>query len=318
MNARTWPFATLTAAEVAQADIAAACARLGVSPQWRETPAEGAMLRFDISGRFGTLQVAVPADAWCPRMLPALAGLAWSELVDRETLSRWLPEGPLLQFHHPALADVQVALRDVVPAGTVCIARGAQPCLDTAQGSAWIQQLHVNPGLHTTEAAAALRLAVDLEVTRVPLSLQRLRTLTPGSVVLLTQFQPIARTATHRLYTFDFTLETVSVNTPFDFPDEDGLAADLLPPPGATPPSVATPAGLDVARLPVTLEVILCQLQHSVGELAALQPGTVFHLPPNAWQQLQLRVNGQTVARGELVQIGDQLGVQLHQAPVLS
>lgn len=317
MNARTWPFATLTAAEIAHADIAAGCARLGVSPQWREAPADGAMLRFDVSGGFGTLQVAVPADAWCPRMLPALSGLAWSELVDRETLSRWLPASPLLQFHHPALADVQVQLRDVVPAGTVCTTRGAQPCLDTAQGSAWIQQLSVAPALRATDATAALHLAVDLEVARVTLPLNRLRTLAPGAVVLLSQFQPIARLGARRLYTFDFTLETVSVNTPFEFLDEDGDMAAQVPPPGAMPPPAAGPTGLDVARLPVTVEVVLCQLQHSVGELAALQPGTVFHLPPNAWHQLQLRVNGQTVARGELVQVGEQLGVQLHQAPVL-
>jgi flagellar motor switch/type III secretory pathway protein FliN len=43
----------------------------------------------------------------------------------------------------------------------------------------------------------------------------------------------------------------------------------------------------------------------------------VFHLPADAWKQLQLRVNGQLIARGELVQVGDQLGVQLAQAPVL-
>ncbi len=317
MSARTWPFATLTAADIAQAEIAAACARLGVSPQWREAPSAGAMLRFDISGHFGTLQVAVPADEWCPRMLPALSGLAWSELVDRETLARWLPEGPLLQFHHPALAPVEVQLRDVVPAGVAGIARGAQPCFDTAQGSAWIKQMRVTPAVQAPGGVTTLALAVDLEVARVTLSLQRLRSLTPGSVVLLTQFQPVARTATHRLYTFDFTLETISVNTPFDFLDEDGDIAAQVPPPGAVPPLPAAPAGLDVARLPVTVEVVLCQQQHSVGELAALQPGTVFALPPNAWTQLQLRVNGQTVARGELVQVGDQLGVQLHQAPVL-
>ncbi|MGH8043847.1 MAG: FliM/FliN family flagellar motor switch protein [Stenotrophomonas sp.] len=32
---------------------------------------------------------------------------------------------------------------------------------------------------------------------------------------------------------------------------------------------------------------------------------------------MQLRVNGQVVARGELVQVGEQLGIQLHQAPLL-
>ncbi|MGY8564895.1 FliM/FliN family flagellar motor switch protein [Paracidovorax citrulli] len=79
----------------------------------------------------------------------------------------------------------------------------------------------------------------------------------------------------------------------------------------------ATGTGIDIRRLPVTVDVVLCQLQQSIAELDGLQPGTVFNLPHDAWKQLQLRVNGQVVARGELVQVGDQLGVQLAQAPVL-
>lgn len=315
MNARAWPFSTLTEGDVAQADIAAACARIGLAPQWSDTPPQGALLRFDVEGAFGTLQLAVAADEWCPRMLPALPGLAWSALVDRATLAHWLPETPLLTFAAPSLAGAQVHLRDVVPDGLPPVSRRPQPFLATPQGPAFLQQLQVAPALRATDAAVHLQLPVDLEVARFRMSLQQLRRLPSGAVVLLSQFQPIARSGHHRLYTFDFTLETVSVNTPFDFLEEDGDAAAFDPAPAVAAPDA--PGGFDVARLPVTVEVVLCQLQQRVGELSALQPGTVFHLPPDAWTQLQLRVNGQTVARGELVQVGDQLGVQLAQAPVL-
>ncbi len=317
MSARHWPFAALTEADVAQARVAAESARLGLRLEWGVLPEQGAMLRFDVSGPFGALQLAVAADDWCPQMLPALEDLAWSELVDRDTLARWLPDVRLLDFTDPVLAGSQVTLREVVPASLMARSRQPQPRLTSAQGAAWIEQADVVPHLRATDAALDLCVPVELEVARLTLPLPRLRSLSPGSVLLLEQFQPIARHRAQRLYTFDFTLETVSVNTPFDFDEDDGDTAGFDPLPAAGAPASAPP-GLDVARLPVTVEVVLCQLQQRVGDLAALQPGTVFNLPPDAWTQLQLRVNGQTIARGELVQVGEQLGVQLHQAPVLS
>lgn len=317
MSARHWPFAALSEADVEQARVAAACARQGLRLDWSAPPEQGAMLRFDVSGPFGALQVAVAADDWCPQMLPALDGLAWSELVDRDTLTRWLPDARLLDFADPVLAGSHVTLREVVPASVMARTRQPQPRVSTGQGPAWIEQADVVPHLHANDAALDLCVPVELEVARVTLPLRRLRSLSPGSVLLLEQFQPVARHRAHRLYTFDFTLETVSVNTPFDFPEDDADIAGFDPLLATSAPAAA-PTGLDVARLPVTVEVVLCQLQQRVGDLAALQPGTVFNLPADAWTQLQLRVNGQTVARGELVQVGEQLGVQLHQAPVLS
>ena len=316
MSARRWPFPTLSDVDTAQARIAGDCARRGIALAWGAPPTQGAMLRFDVSGSFGSLRLAVAAADWCPQMLPALSGVAWSELVDRDTLACWLPDTPLLQLNQPALMDADVVLHDVVPADQLLSTRQPRAFLATAQGAAWIEHAELAPQLHATDAAGALTLPVDLEVARISLPLQRVRTLAPGSVLLLTQFLPIARHGTRHLYSFDFTLETVSVNTPFDFAEEDVDAAgfDAMPPVPAAP---TMPSGLDVARLPVTVEVVLCQLQQRVGDLAALQPGTVFNLPPDAWTQLQLRVNGQTIARGELVQVGEQLGVQLHQAPVL-
>lgn len=318
MSTQRWPFSTVSPATAANAAVAAACARMGLMPQRQALPARGAMLRFDLTSPVGELQLAVAADDWCPAMLPELAELAWGEVIDRAALACWLPQRPLLDVMADGLADAHAALSDVVPVAALKRDGGPQPLLQTAQGPAWI--LHVIPAANLPLPTQALRLRVpvDLAVARFSLPLQRLRTLAPGAVVLLDQLLPVARCGRHRLYTFDFTLETISVTTPFDFLDEDddadlGIASSTLPP--AVP--VAPPAGIDVARLPVTVDVLLCQLQQHVGDLAALQPGTIFDLPPDAWKQLQLRVNGQLVARGELVQVGEQLGVQLHQAPLL-
>jgi type III secretion protein Q len=318
MSAQRWPFSTVSPAASANAAVAAACARMGLVPHQQALPARGAMLRFDVTAAVGTLGLAVAADDWCPAMLPELADLAWSELIDRATLACWLPGRPLLDVLADGMTGAHVSLCDVVPVTALKHDTLFQPTLQTAQGRAWI--LHASPSDHLPPQGQALhlRLPVDLAVARFSLPLQRLRTLSPGAVVLVDQLLPVARSGRHRLYTFDFTLETISVTTTFDFLDDEddadlGVAASSLPSAAAA----ASPAGIDVARLPIAVDVVLCQLQQSVGDLAALQPGTVFDLPPDAWKQLQLRVNGQVVARGELVQVGEQLGIQLHQAPLL-
>lgn len=315
MSARPWRFPTLTPAQATQAANLAACARMGITPDQQPLPTRGAMLRFDVSGRGGVLRLAVAADQWCPAMLPAMGGLAWSELVDRNALACWLPERPLLDIAAEPFHGAQVTLQDVVSINALAMGQGAQPCLPTAQGPAWIEHAGCAAAAPLAAPLRALRVRTDLGIARLCLPLHRVRGLAPGAVLLLDQLLPVARTGGRRLYSFDFTLETISVNTPFDFLDDDDGSAEIAP--SAPAPTAATAPGIDIKRLPVNVDVVLCQLQHAVGELDGLQPGTVFHLPADAWKQLQLRVNGQLIARGELVQVGDQLGVQLAQAPVL-
>ncbi|MFG3449023.1 type III secretion system cytoplasmic ring protein SctQ [Stenotrophomonas sp. NPDC047960] len=319
MNAQRWPFPSVTAAAAAQAATLAACARAGITPAWEPLPARGAMLRFDVSGQGGALRLAVAADQWCPAMLPALASLAWSELVDHAALACWLPDRPLLDIAAAPFHAAQASLREVVPVNALGFGKGPQPCLPTAQGMAWIEHAESAAGASLAPTTLRLRVPVEVGIARLCLPLHRLRRLAPGAVLLLDLLQPVARSGARRLYSFDFTLETISVNTPFDFLDDDDGCADITPsaPPAAETANPASSPGIDIKRLPVNVDVVLCQLQHAIGELDGLQPGTVFNLPADAWKQLQLRVNGQVIARGELVQVGEQLGVQLAQAPVL-
>ncbi len=80
-------------------------------------------------------------------------------------------------------------------------------------------------------------------------------------------------------------------------------------------PSAASGEGSDdsVARsLPVRLEFELGQLEVSLGELAALQPGYVFNLPAHLeGANVVIRANGRSTGRGEVVAVGDTLGVRL-------
>lgn len=65
-------------------------------------------------------------------------------------------------------------------------------------------------------------------------------------------------------------------------------------------------------NLPVSLEFDLGRVQISVGELATLQPGYVFALPAHLeGANVTIRANGRVAGRGEMVAVGDTIGVRL-------
>lgn len=77
--------------------------------------------------------------------------------------------------------------------------------------------------------------------------------------------------------------------------------------------ATATAAVEDPARsLPVRVEFEIGQVELSLGELADLQPGYVFALPANLeGANVVIRANGRASGRGEVVAVGDTLGVRL-------
>ena len=69
---------------------------------------------------------------------------------------------------------------------------------------------------------------------------------------------------------------------------------------------------IDSAQLPLRLSIELPGLELPLAQVAALSPGQILQLgiaPEQA--QLTLRANGKPVARGQLVRLGDWLGVRI-------
>ncbi|NYZ62091.1 type III secretion system cytoplasmic ring protein SctQ [Luteimonas deserti] len=92
-------------------------------------------------------------------------------------------------------------------------------------------------------------------------------------------------------------LETVSMAEPDS--DTTGTDAPAVP---------EDPA----ARLPVEVEFELGRLDLPLGEVAALQPGYVFALPLHLeGTNVTIRANGRVAGQGELVAVGETLGVRL-------
>ena len=82
--------------------------------------------------------------------------------------------------------------------------------------------------------------------------------------------------------------------------------------PGAQPQVDAPGGGEGIEQLPVQLRFELGEVELSIAELSALQPGYVFPLASRLeGANVAIRANGRHVGRGEVVAVGDTLGVRL-------
>lgn len=66
-----------------------------------------------------------------------------------------------------------------------------------------------------------------------------------------------------------------------------------------------------VADLPLVITVSLAQLRMTVAELMKLAPGNFLDLPLHPSQEVVLSVNGRAIGKGELVSLGDAIGVRV-------
>ncbi len=66
-----------------------------------------------------------------------------------------------------------------------------------------------------------------------------------------------------------------------------------------------------VGSLSIPVSVRLCQRRMTLGEFVALGPGSFIPFPTACDQPLELRTDGSTIAVGEAVRHGSQLGLRL-------
>ena len=69
------------------------------------------------------------------------------------------------------------------------------------------------------------------------------------------------------------------------------------------------PARMD--DIPVRLVFEVGETTLPLGELQSLQPGYTFELPASVAEPVRIRANGKIVGSGELVQVGDRVGVRV-------
>lgn len=101
-------------------------------------------------------------------------------------------------------------------------------------------------------------------------------------------------------------LETATMQQTPDAP------VDAAPAEGASAEGAESRGDAAARALPVLVEFELGRLELTLGELAGLQPGYVFALPAFVeGANVTIRANGRATGRGELVAVGDTLGVRL-------
>lgn len=66
-----------------------------------------------------------------------------------------------------------------------------------------------------------------------------------------------------------------------------------------------------LAGVPVTVEAVLGLAQVTVAGLTALAPGDSFTIDRKLGDPIELKLNGVTIAYGELVSVGDNFGVRI-------
>ncbi|RMN90927.1 Type III secretion component [Pseudomonas coronafaciens pv. coronafaciens] len=265
-----------------------------------------------------------------PRRLLELSGLDWQPGAAIDTQAdAMLLEQAWLSWIEPLEALLSESVR-VVP----CAA--SQPCRHLMKVA-----IEVRPDNHSAQALnlyldadsasrvielleqhvacaraplEGLRLALSVEAGQAPLTCAELRSLLPGDVVMLDTLpdaqvqlrlghhcQTVARRQRDALVWQGALRPGNSGLPPYTY-DRNDLMSEL-----------STDADLDTSLddLPLTLVCQLGSVELTLAQLREMAPGSLLPLAGLAHDEVDLMVNGRRVGRGELVTIGDGLGVRL-------
>ncbi|MBI3900964.1 MAG: FliM/FliN family flagellar motor switch protein [Chlamydiia bacterium] len=66
-----------------------------------------------------------------------------------------------------------------------------------------------------------------------------------------------------------------------------------------------------LGEVPLTLAVELARIQIPLEKLMQLQPGNTLEMPLDPTQLVSLTLRGKLIAKGELIQLGEKLGIQI-------
>lgn len=177
-----------------------------------------------------------------------------------------------------------------------------QPVAAPASSPAWLMSLHA---------------AIELVVGRSVLPLAECNSLRCGDIIRLAASsfdvsgRGSLRIASHRLL-----LRWLDPHHCFEV---ENMTYDAHPSPGTsgTPdsPQAATVAPIDTTAIPVCLSFSLGTLRLTIGELAALRPGSLIELKQGRPPRVSIEANGLPLGAGELVELDGQLAVEITQWP---
>ena len=271
----------------------------GVSAGLGRPPRQSGYLRFCALGDGGGWQGLIVARDWLHHSIPQLRSLLAVEcpLASIAGLFRAVPQ-PLSmaveELRYRALVDVGLVDQAQLPSHDL-------PWLDTPGGRVWLTQLPatrtasepLGPGSWLSDLP--LRLELVLGVSHLSHG-SRIR-LGEGDLLRITRWTQHGRLADRYLGVFTFTEEGLHMQSTVADANQQHT-----PEPGAD---------VDPGSLPVRLEFVLCTHEIDLATLSHIIDGQLIPLADDAARHIEIRANGKRVARGELVQLDEQLGVEL-------
>ncbi|AJY40453.1 type III secretion apparatus protein, YscQ/HrcQ family [Burkholderia humptydooensis] len=252
----------------------------------------------------------VDVDDLMRRRYPALGALAWRALDRRYALDLLSGRDAAAELPAPPGGWAHVRLVDLVERKLP-----AEPLLCFDAPGRVRALFRAFPGEAPAPRAAAdvggvpLAMRFAIGVARLPLAL--LPAVAPGDVLLVRAPRNVVRIGAYALCEFCWEGENIMLNEPLTEPAVDDPHDDLHDEPttaDALPD--ASPQAFDVAALPVTLEFVLHDERVTVAQLAGCHPGLVLPLR-GAPGEVTIRANGLPFGRGELIQVGEQLAVEV-------
>ena len=284
---------------IALESVARDCYRRGAEVHWKVRPGETCYLRFKLERADSVMVCCVSLRTWLQEHWPDIEGLAW-ERCDEHSLRRLVTaSAPPIRFDCASLGYERACFLGRLDAQDDS---EMQPCLSSHEGDVWIEQLHGAPSVSSASVSwlSSLVLPIDYRIGATQLPARRLAGLRVHDIVLFELVYGRAFFCEQALFHFNFSTEHIVVD-------------DILSNIESQQVGVVeeTYEGVNVSTLSVSIDVVLCRMQQTLGELSDLQPGTTLPLPETAHRSVRLMVGRQCVATGEVVQIGDRLGVQI-------
>jgi type III secretion system YscQ/HrcQ family protein len=299
-------------------------------------PAAGETFCVDADGTRLQLRLESPGAGQ-----PGPSGLHWSDYRGRARLLAWslAHERALMRLSEvlgTSLLPQEATDDDAVDADAVWLAFDTEPDPDAhaepLRGAMrfpvhWLPRLqgraepvYEDDPLPRLDALRDLPVPVLVGFDGPRLPLADWQDLRPGDVVLIGNGSPPPLQARTRQLAWPLAAapdgwRIAAAAQPRPSPLEPSTMNDESTPdaPGADSDAETEVGGEAIARnLPVQLAFDIGRVEVSIGDLAALQPGYVFPLPAQLQgANVTIRANGRIAGRGEVVAVGDTLGVRL-------
>ncbi|OMT17033.1 SctQ family type III secretion system cytoplasmic ring protein BsaV [Burkholderia pseudomallei] len=251
----------------------------------------------------------VDLDDLMRRRYPALGALAWRALDRRYALDLLSGRDAAAELPAPPGGWAHVRLVDLVER-----ALPAEPllCFDTPGRARALFRAFPDeaPAARAVADIGGVPLTMRFAIGTARLPLALLPAVAPGDVLLVCAPRNVVRIGARALCEFCCEGENIMLNEPLADSAIDALHDASHDASHDEPTAAHAPPAFDIDALPVTLEFVLHDERVTVAQLAGCHPGMVLPLR-GAPGEVTIRANGQPFGRGELIQVGEQLAVEV-------